>query len=171
MNAVAVYKDMLQEMHNGWLQGTVADVTPEMASWQPPGHTVSIAALYSHVIVAEDALLLGGVGGAPLLAGPYAGRTGFSAMPPVGHWESWARGGDFDIDQLRAYGAAVFAASEEAVGRLNDADLERVVDLSFAGLGQMSIANLLRTLVIHGAAHTGEVSAVKGLQSQRGYPF
>lgn len=40
------------------------------------------------------------------------------------------------------------------------------------GLGQQTLGSSLgNLLVLNAAAHTGEISAVKGLQGLQGYPF
>lgn len=45
------------------------------------------------------------------------------------------------------------------------------IDLSSIGLGQQPLGSpLMNILVLNAAAHTGEISVVKGLQGLRGYP-
>ena len=60
---------------------------------------------------------------------------------------------------------------DEYVGSLGDEDLATPVDLTEAGWAQQTIGLLLNTLVIHTAAHTGEIAVTKGLQGLKGYPF
>ncbi|MBK8046448.1 MAG: DinB family protein [Anaerolineales bacterium] len=72
--AIMVLRGQLKAAHDV-LENTMQDVTPEMASWQPPGVANAIGPNYAHVVVAEDALLNGmGRGAPPLLATSWAGK-------------------------------------------------------------------------------------------------
>lgn len=55
---------------------------------------------------------------------------------------------------------------------LNDADLDRKVDLPFAGFGPQSLGWIVSNVALgHLHNHTGEISALKGVQGGKGYPF
>jgi hypothetical protein len=77
-----------------------------------------------------------------------------------------------DLAALRAYAQAVYKNTETYLASLTEADLDRPVDLSVAGMGQVNVGWILNGLVI---AHTsnicGEISCLKGIQGARGYPF
>ncbi|MBI4504819.1 MAG: DinB family protein [Chloroflexi bacterium] len=118
---------------------------------------------------------MGGVlrGAAPLFATTWAGRVGVSELPPppasgqpgIPPWDQWARSVRVDLAALRQYGQAVYAASDEYLASLTDGDLTRVIDLSFAGLGQQTLAWVLAAGVVgHTWSHLGEISTLKGLQ-------
>lgn len=167
-----LFRALLKHVHEVWLEATLASVTPEMAAWQPPGRVVPLGALYAHVVFSEDALLAGFVAGRqPLMATEFAGRSGFASPPPIGKWDEWARSIVIDLDALRAYAQAVYAQTDAIVDGLSDADLDRMVDLTHAGMATMPVRALMMVLVAHGAAHAGEISSIKGLQDQRGYAF
>ena len=75
MDTVQQLRDLFQAAHQ-FLEGTLGDLTPEQATWAPPGKAHNIAALYTHVVVGEDALVNGVIRhAAPLIASTWAGRT------------------------------------------------------------------------------------------------
>jgi hypothetical protein len=143
-----------------------------MAHWQPPGRALPIAGHMAHVALAEDLLMANFVTqAAPVFQSTHT-ETGISEMmPPQGPWEGWARTVHVDLPALRAYTQAVFANTEEYVNGLSAADLNREVDMSALGFGKHLLGGLLNTLALNCAAHTGEISAIKGLQDKQGYPF
>jgi len=53
VNAIELYRSLLRSAH-GFLEGTLADVTPAQFTWDPPGKAFSIGANYTHVLGAED---------------------------------------------------------------------------------------------------------------------
>jgi hypothetical protein len=105
----ATLRMMYGTMHN-WLEGTLHDVTPDQAHWQPSGRVVPAGAHYAHhVIGAEDMMLNMMIrGGTPLAMGEWAGRTGSSEMLPMGPWAEWARSTQIDLPALREYAHAVY---------------------------------------------------------------
>lgn len=149
-----------------------ADLTPEMAAWIPPGTANPIAAQYAHAVCAEDALIQSVMQGKPpLYAAAWAGRTGVSEPQPMATFE-WARTVTIDLAALRDYAAAVADASEAYISGMNDEDLSALVDLSRLDLGMQPIGWVLQANVVgHLNNMAGEISALKGLQGGRGYPF
>ncbi|MCC6169288.1 MAG: DinB family protein [Caldilineaceae bacterium] len=159
-------------MAHSWVEGTMQDVTAEIAHKHPPGRLHPIAAEYIHIAVGEDYYLQALARGAtPLVASSFAGKTGASEVPPLGDWGDWGRTVQVDLDAARAYAQAVYAATDDYLASLNDADLEREVDLSAVGLGTQTVGFVLNLLLLNTAAHAGEISALKGIQGLRGYPF
>ncbi len=73
---------------------------------------------------------------------------------------------------MREYAQAVYAATDEYLASLTDEDLGRPVDLSALGLGEMPFSQAFLGGILNGTHwHTGEISCLKGLQGQKGYPF
>lgn len=169
---IAVYRSIYAYMHSVWLMGVMGDVTEETAHWQPPGRVVPIAGHFAHALISEDVLLSMFVGGRkPLLASAFAGRTGIDKQMPLGKWDEWARLVRVELDAAREYAQAVFAATDEMIAAIPEGDLDRVLDLTSVGMGHMPMRDLVNTLAIHAAPHAGEISAIKGLQDAKGYPF
>lgn len=164
-----------------FLEATMGDVTEEMAHWGPPGLALPIAAAYSHFVMSEDWLVnVLFRGGAPLFAGPYAGRTGVSELPPdpssAKDWNSefagWSRRVRIDLTKFRAYAQEVYASTDAYLSNAPDTELERPVDLSAVGMGTKSVGFVVNNAVIgHAFSHCGEISALKGVQGKKGYPF
>lgn len=66
----------------------------------------------------------------------------------------------------------VFAGTEAYVAGLDDAALGRGIDLSFVGLGEKPVSEVITMLVVqHCDNFSGEISAVKGVFGLKGYPF
>ncbi len=66
------------------LEGTMADVTDEVANAPAPGRANSAGSSYAHAVIAEDAIVNGYLGGrAPLLMTTWAGRTGVDKPMPM----------------------------------------------------------------------------------------
>lgn len=157
---------------HGLLNMVTADLTAEQAAWVPPGIANPITAQYAHAVCAEDAVvqvLLRSE--APLYATEWAGRTGISDPQWSATFE-WARAVTADLPALRDYAAAVAAATEAYLVSLNDADLDRELDLINVGLGRQTVGWALHALLIgHLNNMAGEISVLKGLQGAKGYPF
>ena len=171
MKTVTLLRKQLNLAHD-WFEGTMADVTQEQADIQPAGTAHSIASRYAHLVVGEDILINSVVrGGAPMYAGEYAGKTGISE-PRLDSPLEWARSVRVDMDSARRYAQAVYANSDAYLSTLQEADLERTVDLSEMNMGQWTLDAFLLGLVIgHVRDIMGEVSALKGTQGLQGYPF
>jgi len=118
----------LQAAHQT-LEGTILGVTQEQAHWHPPGIAHPVGATYAHVILSEDATINGMFKGqAPLFAGGWVGQTGVSEPPPMLNpqkpgfpdWSEWGRRVRVDLEKLRQYAKAVYAASEAYLLSLSD---------------------------------------------------
>ena len=163
------------------LEETVSDVTKEMAHWLPSGKALPISAAYAHYVTGEDWMVhVLFRGGTPLFAGPWAGRTGLSEPQPgpgpgqdwAADFEKWSRRVRVDLPAFRAYARAVYEETDAYLAALPDLELARPLDLSAMGMGMQTVGFVLNNaLVGHAYCHCGEISAVKGLQGKKGYPF
>jgi hypothetical protein len=176
MDTVALLREELEDAHR-LLEAVMADVTPEVAHWIPPGQANPVGATYAHVILTEDRIINGAIQrSTPLYDAAWAGKTGLSELMPVRgeawkDYANWTRRLKVDLPALHAYAAAVYAASDAYLASLSPADLAAPRDLSGVGMGQVTLAWILsREVVGHVDNITGEISAVKGLQGQKGYP-
>ena len=154
------------------LEGTMADVTPDVLMWSPPGMANSVGGNYAHVVTAEDFLLRSARGQAPLMAGEWAGKNGISEPPPPGAgMHEWDKRVTIELDALRAYAQAVYADTDAYLATLSDADLAVEHDFSTIGFGTQALGQFLSLGLAHLGWHTGEISALKGVQGHKGYPF
>jgi hypothetical protein len=76
-----------------------------------------------------------------------------------------------DLPALKAYAEKVYANTDSILAGMSDDDLQTMVDVSSAGLGVLPKQVLITLLLLNAAAHTGEISAIKGVQGLQGYPF
>jgi len=163
------------------LEETISDVSDEMARFAPPGKALPIGAAYVHYVAGEDWMihfLFKGV--APLMAGAWAGKTGVSEPQPGpgagddwgARFEAWSRRVRVDLPAFRAYAKAVYEATDRYLATLADPELAREVDLSAMGMGKQTVGFVLdNALLGHAYCHCGEISALKGVQGKKGYPF
>lgn len=178
MSRISVLREQFRGAHD-FLEGTIEGVTQEQAHWQPPGTALPIAAHYGHVVVLEDFPVGGMLSAAqPLFAALWAGKTGFSSLPPlpgptvrgIPPWDEWARTLKADLPAARSYARAVYAATDRYLAALAEASFDRPLDLSGVGVGQRTVGWFLTNPVLANInMHCGEISCLKGLQGVRGY--
>lgn len=173
MDGVQVLKSAFGGAHM-WYLGTTADVTAEQVNSAPRGLGHPIGEHMAHILQCEDFMcntLIQGkptlweeerwsdqVGGELVVDLPVPGSAECAHYAPVG---------------LAAYAMAVFANTDSFLDGLTENDLEcelNLVDLGFPN--NMSMGAFLTTLLLGNTyAHTGEISALKGMLGSRGYPF
>ena len=173
MDAVTLLGDQLKQAH-GIVAGTIGDLTSEQAAWNPGGEANGIAAELIHLISAEDMFLNMMISRQPLAMGAFAGKTGASEPHPMDNrtFRDWAKRVTADLPQVKDYMQAVFKSTEDYVANLSPDELDRELDLTSAGLGKMSLGGFISMIaVIHPSNHVGEISAMKGIQGGKGYPF
>lgn len=85
------------------------------------------------------------------------------------HTQEQARGVKCDVAALQPYKDAVYASVQSYLDGLTDAELDRGFDGPF---GPTTVIDMLTNALIGNTlAHTGEISALKGVQGAQGYPF
>ncbi len=165
----------LETAHDAFTK-TVADVTPEMADWIPPGIMHPLGERYVHAVMAEDMLMNGiALGGAPLFMSEWAGRTGFTPALEMLTAQTAENARAFRVDDLNAlaeYMRAVFENTQTHINNANDELLTGSVDMSVIGYGQVPFPVWFSSFIV-GHLHDvmGEISALKGCLGAKGYPF
>jgi hypothetical protein len=173
MTAIELLTQQLKEAHEAFL-GTLDGITNEQANFQPGGKALSVGAVWIHHVEGEDAFLSAISGKPTLESGEWAGKTGASAPQPQEDWANaypkWAAEVRADSEPLFAYTRAVFAASEEYVASLKDDDLTQTRDMG--PMGSPTVLTIISSYIIgHCLSITGEISAIKGVQGLKGYPW
>src|SRR5688500_13171705 len=112
MDGVQVMTSAVEAAHR-WYAGTVADVTPEQATYKPEGAAHGIAALAAHAVQAEDWVINQLLQGKPMLwdSGGWSEKIG---IPNV--WNLKNEGADSVSCQpqaLQPYADAVFANTRQ----------------------------------------------------------
>lgn len=166
-------RDALHTAH--WmLDGTMADVTDEIANRPVAGTANLIGASYMHVLLSEDHLINRPQvrDTRPLCSTTWSGRTGADKLEPEKREDmaEWFRTVRVDMAKAREYAKAVFAMSEAFVGGLTDEELEREGELG--PFGRSTLAGWIDIIITgHCQALMGEISAIKGTFGLKGYPF
>jgi hypothetical protein len=171
MNTVKLLQYSLRNAF-GILEQVTADLTQEQADWVPPGIANAIGALYWHAISSTDFLVHDWcMGQAPLSqsAGWEEKVLLASAANQDGDHAAAIRAVRVDLPAMHEYTQAVTGAVESWLASLTAQGLERRIDTP---IGELNLAQVLASFVIwHIDAHCGEISALKGCQGSRGYPF
>lgn len=173
MEAIGILREQMRWNHDTAEQA-VADLSPDQLHHRWENSTIeSIAAVYAHMVMAEDWLLNRYVRNEPTLFE----RDGWSEkvkMPPmdvrrpVEEQRALVRGCDFEA--LRAFAQDAYAATDDFLASLSASDLDRTV--TFGSLGEMPLGKFLALIVsAHSSHHAGEICAMKGLLGQKGLPY
>ena len=175
MDSVATLREQFKTAH-GMLEGTMQDVTADQASWSPPGIANPLGATYAHTAIGEDLMVNGMLkGAAPFALSSWASKAGVSEPPPMpdqGDWDQWARKVKVDVGALRQYAQAVYQNTDQYLASLDDAALDKEIDLSAFHLGKQTVGWFLGNILLsHVHHHCGEISCLKGVQGTKGYPF
>ncbi|MSQ11701.1 MAG: DinB family protein [Dehalococcoidia bacterium] len=149
--------------------GTIADVTPAMANWQPPGVANPIGALYVHMLHAQDMVVHQMVQGKKTIweneGWDKKVKLAFGGLTPE------ARNAKIDLATVKPYADAVAKAVDACLNSLKPADLDRKINVG-PPIGEMSLGSIIQAFGVgHMLSHLGEISALKGIQGKKGYPF
>jgi hypothetical protein len=174
--ALQLIKDQLTDAHTTF-EGTIADINIDHLHNNPGGKALPLGALIAHLAFSEDVIVLSMIQGKkPLYETAWRDKTGASEpMPAMDEkWSSahaaWAKSVKVNLPELLKYTKAVFTHTEKYVSSLQDADLEKEIDLG--SWGKKTVAHLLTGFIIaHTNSLTGEISATKGINGAKGYPF
>lgn len=171
MTRVELLRAQLKQAHDA-IEETMEDVTQELLDRMPPGTANPLRERYAHHVTAEDSLVhLILQGKPPLMSSTWQGRTGIDE-PRFGSDPQYARRVRVQLAPARAYAREVYAASDAYLSTLGDADLDRKIDMSTVGFGEVPVWFVLSRLVIgHVYEVHGEIAAVKGTLGVRGYRY
>jgi len=138
-----------------------ADLTQEQANWTPPGVASSIGAIYSHTITYLDFVVQ------KICIG-----QNFSLFVPGEPPPPETAMQDVQVDDLPALherARNVRVAAQDWLSSLTPADLQVRRETS---IGELAVGQFFEAYIIwHINVHCGEISALKGCQGAKGYPF
>ena len=157
MNTVELTQYSLSNAFN-LLKEVVADLTQEQADWGPLGTASTIGAIYSHTITYVDFIVQ------RVCIGQ---SDAVFAEPP--RTEIRMQEVQVDLSALHEYADKVHNTAQEWLSTLTPADLEYRMNTS---IGELNLGQLLEAYIIwHINVHCGEISALKGCQGLKGYPW
>jgi hypothetical protein len=173
MTAIELLSQQLKDAHQVFL-ATLEGITDDQANFQPPGKALSVAAVWIHHVEGEDAFLSAASGQPSLASTDWVNKTGASQPQPTDNWAetypAWSQQVKASVESLFAYTKAVFAASEAYVATLKPEDLEATRDMGH--MGQATVLTIVSSYIIaHCLQINGEISAIKGVQGLKGYPW
>ena len=156
------------------LAQVVGDLTQEQADWPPPGCANPIGASYWHAVSGADEVVCRWV----LRQEPLNLRDDWrqraltvSAPEPEGGegWLAWMQTVRVDLPVLHEYAKATAAMLKAWLSLLTPDDLDCKINTP---IGEYSLAQVVEIFITwHINAHCGEISALKGCQGAKGYPF
>ena len=143
---------------------TMKDMTVAQFNWTPPGTANPISAIFVHFLNSEDTFVQTLMQGKPKLwdEGGWAEKTGVKVPPGYsGGWEE-VKNMTLALEPMLAYQQAVRAATDSYLDKLTPNELERVVK---SARGERNVATMFIHVVNHALIHTGEIGALKGIQT------
>lgn len=168
MNGTETIQIAITHAHS-WFDGTCADLTAEQASFVPGGTAHPISEIVTHVLQSEDMIVNSMIQGQPSVweSGGWGEKLG---LPNVAqHTQEQAKSFTADLAALQPYKEAVYASVQSFAEGLTEEELDREIQF---GEMKMRVADALTNALLGNTlAHTGEISALKGVQGATGYPF
>ena len=172
MDAIQLLKSAFEGSHM-WYEATIADVTAEQANHLPPGVAHPIGELAAHILHSEDGMINMVILGKQMIweRDGWGAKLGVPLM--MDQDTAGARAFKCHPQQLQEYAQAVFAGTAAFLDSLTPEDLDtNKVDMTAEGVGVISLGNFLTQMLLgNNYAHTGEISALKGMLGRKGYPF
>jgi uncharacterized damage-inducible protein DinB len=148
----------------------VQGITDEQFNWPPPGTISPVSTILLHLLAGEDYFIQSIIQGKPpcWAVEGWGQKVGITTPPAQGSsWEEF-KTIKIQIAPVLDYEQVVRVATDRYLADLTEDELDRRVD--FAGK-ELPVAEVLMTLVVHGASHAGEMAAVKGMQGIKGLPY
>ncbi len=135
------------------------DLTQEQADWEPPGVASKIGSIYSHTITYVDYFVQNYcIEGKPL-------PESVESRPDVLKMQDV----QVDLSELHEYAGNVKNKTMGWLSSLTPADLARKRDTT---IGELTVGQMLDIYFVwHINVHCGEISALKGCQGAKGYPW
>lgn len=165
MDALTLLREQTARAHQT-MTDVFAVVTPEYATWRLEGSLANtIVGTFLHSYHGEDSTVQERLRGRSTL---FESGGWSKQLPYDPAKDSWSVNAVPDLAAVRAYAAAVAAATGEYLGSLAPSELDREVDTP---RGKVTIGvRLGLILVTHKFLHMGEIGALLGCQGAKGFP-
>ncbi len=163
MNTIEFIRQLIMAVRHQ-TDESMKDLTVEQFNWTPPGTANPISAIFVHFLNSEDSFVQTQLQGKPKIwdQGGWAEKTGVKVPPGYsGGWEE-VKHMKLALEPMLAYQQAVRAATDAYLDKLTPEELERVVK---SPRGDRSVAFTFILVVNHALIHTGEIGALKGIQT------
>jgi hypothetical protein len=172
MNAITLLREQLKSAHE-LLESTVGDTPDTALHASDTGKALPAGAAYAHSIISEDVIVAGILTHTTPLSSDNS-KTGLSVpMPSFSEWdknEAWVKQVKVDLPKLQEFAKGVYEVTDAYIASLSEDDLDKEIEIP--GMGTHTMSSILSSFIIlHIANLTGEISAAKGIQGLKGYPF
>lgn len=174
MNSIQLLRDQLKSAHDTQ-EATVGDLSEESAHFNPLGDAIPAGAAYVHSVLSEDMVLSSMLmQKTPISEGVISEEMGLSQkMPGFNTWDKhkdWYKSVKVDLPKFKEFAKKVYAQTNKYLESLKEEDLDQEIERPV--IGKQTLAFFITNfLILHIANLTGEISAAKGLQGLKGYPF
>ncbi len=174
MNSIDLLREQLMSAHDTQ-EATMADVEEELVHSKAVDKELTVAQAYAHSVIAEDIVLSTMLlEKTPLSAETAIEEMGVSGvMPSSDDWSehsAWIQKVKIDLPKLKEFAKKVYGESDGYLASLKKEDLDREIERLV--IGKQNLAFFINNfLILHIANLTGEISAAKGIQGFKGYPF
>lgn len=173
MTAVELLRQQLADAHHS-MEATIGDITPEALNFNDTNKAIPAGAAYAHSVIEEDMILSQMLAQKDTVYKGDPAAIGVSEMiPQMSEWdkhEAWYKSVTVDLPKFKKYAQEVYKATDAWLATLKDEDLDR--EITRPMIGKKNLAFLITNFIIlHIANLTGEISAAKGFQGLKGYPF
>ncbi len=164
MQATSYAKQELEQVFD-FMGACLQEVTDDQYNWKPAGTCNPIAKLHAHALSAVDFFVNFLLRGNARMWPEIAAKTGL----PANSLEIWQADVRLPRAEMQAYATRLRDSVSAYVASLSDGDLDRQVETRI--MGRQTAGWILQLAASHTASHTGEISAVKGMQGLKGLPF
>lgn len=169
MNAAQLYLETM-ERADGTLKRAVEGLTVEELRRQVSGPGSNpISWLVWHLTRTRDSIVANFTGSKTLWETEWAAKFGMDSTPPQYKPENVHTFDPKDLDTLMGYHQAVAQHTAEAVKKLSEADLERMVPPTVPGRPPASVAARLGVILNDNIQHIGQVAYLRGLLREQGW--
>lgn len=175
MNSIQLLQEQFNSAHHTQ-EATISDASKKALHFNKTSKALPAGAAYAHSVLGEDIVLSTMLMNKKPLSSSKTAKTGLSQpMPPFDKWdqhEKWARTVKVDLPVLQVFAKKVYKQTDGYLKSLKEKDLEKVYDMTSWGMGKQTVGFVINNfLLLHIANLTGEMSAAKGFQGLKGYPF
>lgn len=174
MNSIQLLRDQLKSAHDSQ-EATIADLSETSAHFKPEGDAIPAGAAYVHSVLSEDMVLSTMIlNKKPVSEDVIAEEIGLSEkMPGFNEWDkhlAWYKSVKVDLPKFKEFAKKIYEETENYLASLKEEDLDQEIERPMVGKNKLAFY-LTNFLILHIANLTGEISAAKGLQGLKGYPF
>ena len=172
MKAIQLLRMQFDSAHHT-MEATVGEAKASVMNFNKTNKAIPVGAAYAHAVLEEDILLSSMLANKkPIFKS--TDQVGISKeIPSMDKWDQHEKRYltvKVDLKKFRAYAKKVYKATDEYLATLEDKDLDTVMDRPM--VGKQTVGFLLTNFfLLHIANLAGEVSAAKGFQGLKGYPW